>query len=127
MTTKTEFRNIFKQADEAGKKAAAALTPTPMVVVEHTNPLINSPVKKVYAPVMDGVCGFAWVVIYPGNSAAANYAKKNLGFRKAYEGGVSLWIGGFGQSMERKEAYAYAYSEVLQENGIKSYANSRMD
>lgn len=119
---------VFAKAEAAGKAAAEARVPVPMLVVEHANPLDDSsPVVRRYPPVMGGVCGFAWINIHPGNGSAARFAKKFLGARKAYEGGMQIWVGAYGQSMERKEAYAHAYAEVLQAAGIKAYAGSRMD
>jgi hypothetical protein len=40
---------------------------------------------------------------------------------------VSIWIRRFGQSLQRKEACAYAAAEVLREGGINAHAGSRMD
>lgn len=123
-----EFAALFAAAAAAGTAAAAAVTPVPMHVVERANPLDDtSAIVKRYAPVEGGVCGFAWVVIRPGNSPAANYAKKFLGARKDYYGGVSINVSAYGQSMTRKESYAAAFARVLAAAGIKAYSNSRMD
>jgi hypothetical protein len=100
-----------------------------MIVEEHTNMMDdNSPVKKQYF-VEGGVCGFAWVSIYPGNSPFANWLKKTERARKdSYAGGVSIWVSEYGQSMERKEAFASAFANSLRESGIeKAYSRSRMD
>jgi hypothetical protein len=120
---------LYAKADAAGKAAAAARVPVPMVVVQRANPLNDaSPVVKRYAPVMGGVCGFAWVIVRPGNSAFANYLKKRgLARPDSYAGGVNLWVGDYGQSMEKKEAYAGAFADVLQDAGLRAYSNSRMD
>lgn len=78
--------------------------------------------------VPQGVCGFAWVNIRPGNSSFARWCTKNSkGRPNSYEGGVNVWVHQFGQSMECKEAYARAFAAVLTEAGIKAYAGSRMD
>lgn len=123
-----KFAELARRADEAGRQAAEACVPQPMTVVQHANPLDDSsPIVRVYEPVMEGVCGFAWVEIYPGNCSFANYAKKHLGASKHYGGGVSIWIGDYGQSYERKSAYAQAFAEVIREEGIKAYAGSRLD
>lgn len=119
---------VFGAAHAAGMKAAAEVVPVPMHVVERANPLDDtSPVVKRYAPVLDGVCGFAWIVITPGTSVAARYAKKYLGARKHYGGGVSIWVSAYDQSMTRKSAYASAFAKVLVEAGISAYAGERMD
>jgi hypothetical protein len=129
--TKTEMARLVKTADAAGKAAAAAVTPVPMVVQERANPLDDSsPVVRQWAPVMDGVCGFAWVNVKPGNSAFANWLKKQPGSRwrtDSYEGGVSMSVFDYNQSLTRKAAYAGAFARVLSEAGIRAYSASRMD
>ena len=126
-----EFQILYNEAKMAGLKAGAAVEVVPMIVAEHTNPLNdNSPVKKAYF-VEGGVCGFAWVNVKPGNCPFANWLKKNnLGRTSDYYGGVMVWESGdnyFGQSMTRKEAFCYAFAEVIRKAGIKAYASSRMD
>ena len=99
-----------------------------MHVVQHANPLDDSsPIVKRYAPVMDGVCGFAWVVVRPAGSSFGRWLRKERGHSLAYGGGVSIWVGSFGQSYERKYAYARAFAGVLEEAGIEAYAQSRLD
>lgn len=46
-----------------------------------------------------------------------------------YYGGTSVWVGGFNQSMQKKEAYARAFAAVVNEHvaGVSAYASSRMD
>lgn len=123
-----DFAKIFREAHVAGQLAAQACVPTPMAVVERANPLDDkSPIIRRYPVVQAGVCGFAWVTIFPGNCKAANYAKKNLGWRKPYGGGMQLWVSQYNQSMEMKYAYASAYAGVLQKYGITAYPGSRMD
>lgn len=118
---------LYLKAYEAGAAAAAASVPTPMVVSEHANPLNDaSPVKRSWF-VSDGVCGFAWVKVRPGNSSFANWLKKNGKGRPDYPSGVAINISAYNQSMERKEAHARAMAKVLSEAGITAYADSRMD
>lgn len=122
-----EFRELFDRANDAGLKAGEAIVPVPMVVIERANPLDDrSPAVKRW-PVEGGVCGFAWITVRPGTSAFARWlAKTKLG-HTAYGGGVSVWVGAFGQSMTRKEAYARAFADVLKAAGITAYAESRID
>jgi hypothetical protein len=130
MESQERYRAILREAEEAGRKAGDAVVPVPMVVVERASPLDdNSPVVREYPPVMGGVCGFAWVTLKPATSAFAKFLKKAFpnDWNKAYEGGLSYWVHGYGQSMTRKEAFAHAYAAVLREYGFKAYANSRMD
>lgn len=133
---KSDLDALFEQAEAAGEQAARECTPEPMHVVERANPLDDSsPIVKQYAPVMGGVCGFAWVWV-KGNSAIGRAAKKhyaNADFasdvrvHKGYPTGLNIWVSGFGQSMETKEAYARAYCHVLTENGHEAHVESRMD
>ena len=115
----TDFRALYEKAEAAGRAAAEAAVPTPMVVSEHTG-------KSWY--VGEGVCGFAWVKVRPGNSPFARWLRKTGKVRgAAYGGGVDIWISAYGQSMARKEAHARAMAKVLNEAGINGYADSRMD
>jgi hypothetical protein len=114
------FQNLYARAMEAGRAAAAAITPQPMVVHWKSNGQEKQEV------VADGVCGFAWVH-FAGNTAFGRWAKANAGASKDYPNGLSFWIGDYNQSMTRKEAHAHAMAEVLQAGGIDAYARSRMD
>ena len=110
---------LFRAADEAGMNAANVVRPAPMVVIDPQS-------GKVYEPVMDGVCGFAWVNV-PGNVPFGKYPKER-GAHKGYRGGYNFWISGYGQSYERKMAYARAFAQYLNENGVpKAYADGRLD
>lgn len=124
---KQDFAAIHAEADAAGMAAGQSCIPVPMVVVQRANPLDDSsPVVKAYEPVMDGVCGFAAVVV-SGLSPFGKWAKKQGIMRPHYPKGLSLWIGAFNQSMTRKEAYAEGYVKVLRLHGIEAYSWSRMD
>ena len=111
-----EFQKIWDDAVDAGREAGEKVVPAPMVV------------SGGYEPVMDGVCGFAWVNIKPGTSAFAKWLKKQ-GFARSdsYYGGVTVWISDYGQSMTRKEAYAREMARVFCDAGFKAYPASRMD
>lgn len=131
---KTQFADIYNQAVNAGKAAMQAACPRPMIVGTPTTPLGNDiDFSKPVEIVMGGVCGFAWVNVKAGNSAFARWlVKQGLARKDSYYGGVTVWVFEGGQSMELKQAYAYAMAAVLHANagtlGIKSaYAGSRMD
>ena len=75
-------------------------------------------------------CGFAWVKITPATSSFARQLRKaGVVDHVAWNGGYDIWNpGGSGtQSMDIKEQGAVAYAGVLQEAGIKAYAQSRAD
>ena len=122
------FILAFQQAKEVGYAAGRNACPTPMVVSEHVNPLNDSSAVKQEWFVGDGACGFAWVNVSPGNCSFAKWLVKNGHARKSYYGGVDIWVHDHGQSIERKEAHAYAMVDVLKAQlGVKAYASSRMD
>jgi hypothetical protein len=123
-----DYEKIYNEAFNAGMIAGNNHNPVPMIVQEHSNPLDdNSPVTKTYAPVMGGVCGFAWINIKPATNPFVKFLKSMDIGHKSYYGGYDWWISEFGQSMEKKEAFAQAAAKVLNSYGIKCYATSRMD
>lgn len=122
----TNFRAIWDEAMEAGMVAGLACKPQPMIVQE-ADLLTDQPKpggETWYVP--DGVCGFAWIS-FKGNTPWARWAKTNGYARKGYPSGMQIFVQKFGQSMERKVAYAEAAAQVLRKHGIEAYANSRMD
>ena len=122
-------QEIYSEAHSAGMSAGNGCTPTPMVVGTPTTPLGNDiDYEKETYYVADGVCGFAWINIKPARGKFVKYLKDNdIGRKDSYYGGYTIWVSGFGQSMTRKENYARAFVKVLEENGLKAYAMSRMD
>lgn len=121
------FAALFSAADAAGKAAAQAAKPTPMVVGEPTSPFGNKIdyAKPVYY-VADGVCGFAWVS-FAGNTAFGRWARKAGLAKPAYPKGLQIWVRDYGQSMQLKEAYAEAFAAELRKAGVDAWAGSRMD
>ena len=119
----TSFDSVYSAACKAGLNAATAMTPTPMAV-QNADIFGNrfGPVSVI----ADGPCGFAWVA-FKGNTAFGRWAKKMGVAKKAYGGGLQIWISDFNQSMERKYAYARAFADTLNEAGIDAYASNRMD
>jgi len=121
------FPRLWSLANDAGMLAVSKLDVTPMVVTERTNPMDDaSPVRRSWY-VGDGVCGFAWVTVRPGGCAFARWMKENKRCDIAYGGGMQFWVHYFNQCMQKKEAYAEAFAEVLRQFGIKAYSGSRMD
>lgn len=123
-----DCEQLFSQADAAGRAAVASMQVQPMIVTQHANPLDDSsaPVRQYY--VEDGACGFAWVKIRPARGKFVNWLKKEgIGKIDIFEGGYMIWISAYNQSLQKKEAYAEAFADVLYKNGIRAYAMSRMD
>ena len=120
--------SLFLLAHTAAHKAAQECVPTPMVVGSPSTLLGNDvdPTQQTWY-VEGGVCGFAWVVVRDGRSSFARYLSKEKDCNRHYYGGTQLWVGDYGQSMARKEAYAAEFARVLNINGVKAYSGSRMD
>ena len=112
-----EFKALLERAQINGRKKVESLEVNPMVVTDGVQNWF----------VADGSCGFAWVVIRPGNCAFANWLKKKEIARAHYYGGVQIWISAYNQSMQKKMAFAEGMAEVFKEAGIEAHADSRMD
>lgn len=114
------FRNVYRKADLAGEKAAIAADEQMLEIAG-------------YQPFP--ACGFAWIVIRPGNCKFANWLKKEKSASKHYNGGVSLWVSKFGQSHDKKKAYARAFADTIENELILTqilpnmtvHAGSRLD
>jgi hypothetical protein len=123
-----KFAEVYGEANRAGFAAGEAAKPVPMMVSQLSNPLDDNSLPKAMWHAPEGVCGFAWVNVSPGNCSFAKWLVKNKLARKAYHGGVDIWISAHNQSMERKEAHARVMAAILKEKlGVSAYASSRMD
>ena len=118
-----KFAAAWSAAVEKGNAAAEASVPDVMVV---SDPRTGQEWHE-----SEGVCGFAEVRLSNGANSFAKWAKKNANFSKHYYGGLYYWVGGFGQSMTRKAAFAQAcaghLNEALSGHGVEAFATSRMD
>ena len=119
MVNENNIASIVAEAQKAGLVALENAITKPMVVHGGARPYL----------VEGGVCGFAWVNVYGirSNSKLGKVLDR-LGFRKSsYEKAHQFWVFDGGQSMERKEAYAFAMADALRKAGLRAYADSRMD
>jgi hypothetical protein len=116
------------EAVALGEAAGNGDTPTPMVVVDSAT--------GQRWDVSGGACGFAWVNVPLNTALGKAILRKYEGVRggvfsahkNSYEGGVDLWVSGFGQSMSRKEAAAAAVARYLSSKGYQRVGfRSRMD
>lgn len=128
--TDQEMSALWKRAHEAGRAAAEASTPRPMIVSQHADSLDDrSPVVQQWF-VGDGACGFAWIHFYPATQPFVRWLRRQgregVG-RKGYPGGWDVSIFEHNQSVERKLAHARAAAAVLKEAGVRCYAESRLD
>ena len=121
MSKSAEYAALHAKAVEAGVVAAANAVVRPMVVVGR-----YADGRESRSVCEGGPCGFASVVV-SGNSGFGRYAKRSGLGRSAYPSGIALPVRGYGQSMRRKEAYAYGYAAVLNSAGVSAYVESRMD
>jgi hypothetical protein len=125
-----KYESIHNECHQTGLLVGVRVNTRPMLVGEAKSLLSNEIdyTKKTYL-MDDGPCGYAWVTIRPGNSKLAN-AYKKLGLAKsAWNGGVEYWVSEFGQSVDRKAAYAEAYAAKLRQlTGHETiYSGSRLD
>ena len=117
---------LFDQANVAGI-AAADEVELPEIKIVETDSFGNlKPDAKQYT--MMGMCGFA-VIHFPAVTKFAKWMVMEGNARKdSYYGGLRMNVGAFGQSVDKKEAFAYAFAGVLLENGIKKvWVESRLD
>jgi hypothetical protein len=108
--TDKDCKTLWATAYAAGRDAAINHIPRPMIVKwggrEDT--------------ITDGLCGFAWVKLRPANAPFAAWVKRNnLGQVDTYEGGLTVWIGEYNQSMERKYAHARAFAQVVMDEMVR--------
>jgi hypothetical protein len=129
------YKAICDKANAAGVAAVEKLQVVPMIVGQETGFLSGKiDYSKPTYYVEDGVCGFAWVDVFPANKGNTRAGKEerqileNAGFSKNdYTKTHQMWISDYNQSMQKKETYARAFAEVLRTNGIKAHSRSRMD
>ncbi len=123
---KRECARIYKEAYAAGLQAGKEVGVPKFIVgdaIGLSNEIDYS--KKTY--VLEGLCGFAWVNVSPARGAFVNYLKSIDAGHKGYYGGYEIWIREFGQSVDRKSAFAGAFAKVLNSYGINASAGSRLD
>lgn len=83
--------------------------------------------------VSEGLCGFATLVVRPGNSSFAHWLKANVRTYKNHSGGLAVSSSSIvpedarSQSYDRKSAAVRAAVAVLREAGIKATADTRLD
>ncbi len=116
------WKNAYLLADKAGMTAASKCDVQMIVVTGYE-----------YDPFP--ICGFAWVNFKPATTRFVRWLKKKGIASKAYTGGATMWVDKFGQSYDRKCAYAMAFAQVIRkelveaghEPTLKVYASSRLD
>ena len=102
-TSRSRWTADLHEAHLAGLAAVNALTPTPMRVVG----------RDCSFHVEGGVCGFARVEVRPRNTAWAKWLLGAGWYSSDYFRCATLNVSDFGQSMQRKAAYAQAFAGHL--------------
>ncbi len=116
--TMTKELEILTEALVDADSAALEVTCSPMHVTDGVN---NYTVN-------DGVCGFAWVNIRPARGKFVKLLKdRKIGSTDSYYGGYTVWSKANTQSLTRNQEWARAFARVLNSNGIKATAASRID
>lgn len=111
------FQEIYDAAHKAGLAAMEACKPTPMMIPG-------------YAPIMGGVCGFAWVWFKDARKPFAKWlVTQKLASKSGCRSGVTMWAGFEigNQSLTYKEEYCAAFANVCCEHGIECSMGSRID
>jgi hypothetical protein len=119
MINEYDIPSIIEEAQRAGNEAFNKVVPQPMVVTDGRQQWHCD----------DGVCGFAWINL-KGVRSNSKIGKAFIaaGFSKnTYERCLQYWVHSPSQSMTRKEAFAFAFADVLKRKGISAYVGSRMD
>jgi len=124
--TPKECAAIYAEACEAGK-VASLYTKPPKFLVGTAVGLSDEIDFKQPTYIMEGLCGFAWVNISPARGPFVTYLKKIGVGHKGYYGGYEVSMRSGGQSIDKKEAEARAFVDVLAKYGIEASVQSRLD
>lgn len=122
---KAEHAELWRRACEAANKAWHEAVPAAMIVTDD--------LSGQQWHVSEGVCGFASLIVRPGNSSFAHWLKSNTRTYKHHYGGLAVWSSEMvaedraSQSYDRKSAAVRAAVAVLQEAGIKASSDCRLD
>ena len=106
---------LYGYASSAGERAASNCIPTPLYIHGYEE------------PILDGVTGFAWIVIHDARKRFPRWLKEQRIGHLGYRGGWVVHAEGCGQSFERAKAYADTFAKVLRQNGINCTVESRLD
>lgn len=122
---KAQHNVLWAKACAAACEAWRNAVPAPMVVTD------DSSGQQWH--VSEGLCGFATLVVRPGNSSFAHWLKANVRTYKNYSGGIAVSSSSIvpedarSQSYDRKSAAVRAAVAVLRDAGIKATADTRLD
>jgi hypothetical protein len=120
------YQNILEEAHQKGLIALKTCVPTPVSWV--TADLNDKPLSAPSAPDEEGECGGAYITGLHGRDPLVSWLKKQgetidgiCTLKKGVYKGCDLYLykDYHGQSHEKHTAFAKAFAEVLNQNGIK--------
>ena len=108
------WKALYDLAHTEAKKSSENHIATPMFI-------------EGYPPILEGVCGFAWIVVKDARKGFAKWLKDNHIGSKYYRGGWEIFADCCDQSYEKAKRYAETFEKVLKQNGVECYFESRLD
>lgn len=106
---------LYGYASSAGERAAEKYLTTPMYIDGYEE------------PVLEGIAGFAWILIHDARKRFPRWLKKKGIGRLGDNGGWVVHSPVKSQSYEKSKAYADAFAKILRQNGIDCKVESRLD
>lgn len=107
------WQAIHELASQAGRIAAEATIPTPMLI-------------DGFGIEPEGRCGHAWVRVKDARRGFARWALANDHAYRHHRSGAQVFAATSSQSVDRGVAYALAYARVLKHNGISCEIESHL-
>ncbi len=119
---------IYEDAHTAGSKAFTDCIPTPVTFGQAAGLTGSEMVPGTARVEPEGCCGWAGIVVRPARGPFVSFCKtNNIGTKHVYPGwSIPVRSPFDSQSIERREAYANAFVDVLRENGLRASMSSRL-
>ncbi len=108
------WKTLYNLAHTEAEKATNNYIVTPMYIVG-------------YPPILEGSCGFAWIVVKDARNGFAKWLKDNNLGSKCNKDGRKIYAPNFDQSYEKAKLYAEVFEKVLKQNGVECYSVSKLD
>lgn len=116
--TGAQFQHIYDAAHEAGYTAGKRAIPNSKFLAQPNG------AKLWIEP--RGECGMAWIA-FSGNTPWSKWCNEQGICDNDHPRGKRIWVHHFGQSYERKLAYAKAFAQTLKDNGINAFSCGMVD
>ena len=111
-----DYERVFQAAIEAGNKAAAAVTPPMMIVVDHDRMIQATHLEDVQMVWIDpgGPIGYAHITVRPATHPFSRWLlKQNLATRIIGQSGIVVRASCNSQSIHKAAAHALAVVRVI--------------